>query len=60
MLSMPDGLSLVISCHSFVLSGRPVARADDLRQARELAMLICTSEEAIETFIAHYDLAAMS
>jgi hypothetical protein len=31
---------------------------DDLRQARELAMLICTSEEAIETFIAHCDVAA--
>jgi hypothetical protein len=28
------------------------------RQARELAMLICTSEEAIETFIAHCDVAA--
>jgi hypothetical protein len=27
---------------------------------RELAMLICSSEEVIETFIAHYDLAAMS
>jgi hypothetical protein len=27
---------------------------------RELAMLICSSEEAIETFIAHCDLAAMS
>ena len=32
--------------------------ADDLRQARELALLICTSEEAIETFIAHCDVAA--
>ena len=32
--------------------------ADDLRQARELAMLICSSEEAIETFIAHCDIAA--
>jgi hypothetical protein len=31
---------------------------DDLRQARELAMLICSSEEAIETFIAHCDIAA--
>jgi hypothetical protein len=31
VLSTPDGLSLVISCHSFVFSGRAVARADDLR-----------------------------
>jgi hypothetical protein len=30
----------------------------DLRQARELAMLICRSEEAIETFIAHCDIVA--
>jgi hypothetical protein len=27
-------------------------------QARELAMLICSSEEAIETFIAHCDVVA--
>jgi hypothetical protein len=30
----------------------------DLRQARELALLICRSEQAIETFIAHCDVAA--
>src|SRR3984885_10945244 len=36
----------------------PVPPVDDLRQARELAMLICSSEEAIETFIAHCDVAA--
>jgi hypothetical protein len=36
----------------------PVPPVDDLRQARELAMLICTSEAAIETFIAHCDVAA--
>lgn len=41
-----------------LLDGEPVAPADDLRQARELAMLICSSEEAIETFIAHCDVAA--
>jgi hypothetical protein len=41
-----------------LLEGEPVAPADDLRQARELAMLICSSEEAIETFIAHCDIAA--
>jgi hypothetical protein len=29
-----------------------------MRQARELALLICKSEEAIETFIAHCDIAA--
>jgi hypothetical protein len=32
--------------------------ADDLRQARELASLICTTEDAISTFIAHCDVAA--
>jgi hypothetical protein len=38
--------------------GEPAPPADDLRQARELGLLICTSEEAIETFIAHCDVAA--
>jgi hypothetical protein len=38
----------------------PAPPADDLRQARELAMLICQSEEAIKTFIAHCDVAARS
>jgi hypothetical protein len=33
---------------------RPVPAA----QARELAMLICTGEQAIETFIVHCDVAA--
>jgi hypothetical protein len=36
-----------------LLDDEPVEPADDLRQARELVMLICSSEEAIETFIAH-------
>jgi hypothetical protein len=36
----------------------PAPPVDDLRQARELAMLICFSEEAIQTFIAHCDVAA--
>ena len=31
---------------------------DDLRQARELALLICSSQEAIETFITSCDVAA--
>jgi hypothetical protein len=31
LLSTPDDLSLVISGHSFVFSGRAVAPADDLR-----------------------------
>ena len=31
---------------------------DDLRQARELALLLCKSEGAIETFFAHCDVAA--
>jgi hypothetical protein len=41
-----------------LLEGEPVTPVDDLRQARELAMLICTSEEAIETFIARCDVTA--
>jgi hypothetical protein len=41
-----------------LLESEPVTPVDDLRQARELAMLICSSEEAIETFIAHCDVAA--
>jgi hypothetical protein len=41
-----------------LLEDEPVTPVDDLRQARELAMLICSSEEAIETFIAHCDVAA--
>jgi hypothetical protein len=41
-----------------LLEAEPAPPADDLRQARELAMLICSSEEAIETFIAHCDVAA--
>ena len=35
-----------------LMEGESVKPVDDLRQARELAMLICTSEEALETFIA--------
>jgi hypothetical protein len=41
-----------------LLEGESVKPVDDLRQARELAMLICSSEKAIETFIAHCDIAA--
>ena len=41
-----------------LLNGEPKAPTDDLRQAPELAMLTCASEEAIETFIAHRDIAA--
>jgi hypothetical protein len=41
-----------------MLLGDAAPPVDDLRQARELAMLICSSEEAIETFIAHCDVAA--
>jgi hypothetical protein len=41
-----------------LLEGEPVTPVDDLRQTRELAMLICSSDEAIETFIAHCDVAA--
>lgn len=41
-----------------LLDGEPAPPVDDLRQARELALLICKSEEAIETFIAHCEVAA--
>jgi hypothetical protein len=41
-----------------LLEAEPAPPADDLRQARELATLICQSEEAIKTFIAHCDVAA--
>ena len=41
-----------------LMEGESVKPVDDVRQARELAMLICTSEEALETFIAHCDVAA--
>lgn len=38
--------------------GEPAGPIDDLRQARELALLFCKSEEAIESFLMHCDLAA--
>jgi hypothetical protein len=38
--------------------GDPEPPVDDLRQARELAMLFCKSEEAIDSFLAHCDLTA--
>jgi len=31
---------------------------DDLRQARELALLFCKTEDAVESFIAHCDIVA--
>jgi hypothetical protein len=41
-----------------LLDGEPTPPADDLRQARELALLFCKSEEATESFISHCDVAA--
>jgi hypothetical protein len=41
-----------------LLEGEPAPPAGDLRQSRELGLLICSSEEAIATFIAHCDVAA--
>lgn len=41
-----------------VLDGEPAAPADDLRQARALALLICNSEEAIAAFLAFCGAAA--
>ncbi|MGY8639195.1 hypothetical protein RAD15_42730 [Bradyrhizobium sp. 14AA] len=36
-----------------LLEAEPCEPTDDLRQARELALLICSSDEAIETFLVH-------
>jgi hypothetical protein len=44
--------------HGPASHGDPEPPADDLRQARELALLFCKSEQAIETFIAHCGVAA--
>ncbi|GIQ77097.1 hypothetical protein [Bradyrhizobium sp. RD5-C2] len=41
-----------------LLDREPAVPTDDLRQARELASLICTSDEAIDAFITYCDLAA--
>ncbi|WP_172628177.1 hypothetical protein [Bradyrhizobium ivorense] len=41
-----------------LLDGEPAAPVNDLYQARELARLICTSDEAIDAFIGHCDVAA--
>lgn len=47
------------AAQAMLLSDRdPEPPTDDLLQARELALLFCKSEEAIETFIAHCDVAA--
>jgi hypothetical protein len=51
-------LSAGRAAEAMLLEGEAAPPVDDLRQARELAMLICSSEEAIETFIAHCDVAA--
>ncbi|MFK4581081.1 hypothetical protein [Bradyrhizobium ottawaense] len=41
-----------------LMEGEPCEPIDDLRQARELTLLICSSDEAIETFLAHCDIVA--
>jgi hypothetical protein len=46
------------AAEQMLLDGTAVTPVDDLRQTRELAMLICTSEESIDTYIAHCDVAA--
>jgi hypothetical protein len=46
------------AAESLLLEGEPVPPADDSRQARELALLTCKSEEAIGSFLAHCDVAA--
>lgn len=44
--------------HMLLGDGDSRSAVDDLRQGRELALLICKSEEAIQTFIAHCEIAA--
>jgi hypothetical protein len=46
------------AAESMLLEGEAAPPGDDLRQARELALLFCKSEEAVESFIAHCDIAA--
>jgi hypothetical protein len=46
------------AAEAIFLDSEPDAPTDDLRQARELALLICSSEKAIDTFIAHCEVAA--
>jgi hypothetical protein len=46
------------TAEAMLLQGEQSPPADDLRQARELSMLVCSSEEAIESFIAHCEVAA--
>jgi hypothetical protein len=41
-----------------LLDGEPSSAADDRRQARELAALICSSEKSIESFLDHCEIAA--
>ncbi|MBR0792158.1 hypothetical protein JQ631_23995 [Bradyrhizobium manausense] len=41
-----------------LMDGEPSQPVDDLRQAHELASLICSGDEAIETFLAHCDVVA--
>lgn len=41
-----------------LLDEEPAGPIDDVRQARELALLFCKSEEAIENFLSHCDIAA--
>ncbi|WFU75052.1 hypothetical protein [Bradyrhizobium sp. CB2312] len=48
----------LLAAERIVLDGEPVVPIGDLRQARELALLICKSEEAVETNIAHCDVTA--
>jgi hypothetical protein len=46
------------AAEAMLLEDTPAPPADDLRQAGELALPICHSDEAIETSIAHCDVAA--
>jgi hypothetical protein len=52
------GLMAGRAAERMLLEGEPVVPADDLRQGRELALLICKTEQAIETFLAHCDVVA--
>ncbi|CCE00661.1 hypothetical protein [Bradyrhizobium sp. STM 3809] len=53
-------IELMAGCvaETMLLGEQGVGGADDLRQARELALLFCMSEEAVESFVQHCRLAA--
>jgi hypothetical protein len=58
--SYAHSIELMAGCaaEAMVLGEQGMGGADDLRQARELAMLFCKSEQAAESFVQHCKIAA--